>query len=124
SNSTKSTLDFARLDRGSRSWKIETVDRVFIGSRINVAYFDLGEKKIPAIVYHDTRRYIIKIASPDVSSEGSWLIFDAISRGEVGFHLFADSLQGGFIGLSYIRKVITEDVLFFSVSEYPKKVIF
>jgi hypothetical protein len=124
SNSTKSTLDFARLDRGSRSWKIETVDRVFIGSRINVAYFDLGEKKIPAIVYHDTRRFIIKIASPDVSSEGNWLIFDAISRGAVGFHLFADSLQGGFIGLSYIRKVITEDVLFFSVSEYPKKVIF
>jgi hypothetical protein len=119
SNSTKSTLDFAKLEGGD--WKIETVDRVFIGSRINIAYFDLGGKKIPAIAYHDTRRYIIKIASPDVSSEDNWLIFDAISRGAVGFHLFADSLQDGFVGLSYIRKVISEDVLFFSVSEYPKK---
>ncbi len=120
SNSTKSTLEFAEFKAGN--WERETVDNVFIGSRVSIAYFFIQGKRYPAIIYPDSLRTIIKLAVLNNSgAQKRWNIVNTISRGIVGLHLFGDSLPIlGLVGMSYMRNTKGEYELFFAVGEFPE----
>jgi hypothetical protein len=120
SNSTKSTLEFAEFKAGN--WERESVDNVFIGSRISIAYFFIQGKRYPAIIYPDSLRTIIKSAVLDNSGvQKRWNIVNTIARGIVGLHLFGDSLPIlGLVGMSYMRNEKGDYQLFFAVSEFPE----
>ncbi|GBD03663.1 hypothetical protein HRbin19_00960 [bacterium HR19] len=121
-NSTKLQVEFAYFQAGS--WVKEVVDKVPVGSQIQFINYKISQDVwVPVIFYSDSIRWNIKSAFLLDKPERRWIVNTLIAKGIAGIYLFADFMPNySNAGLSYMKNINGDYVLYFSLFEIPKEI--